>query len=418
LRDFETPPDRAWERLYSANSFGDCLITVSTTRDMTEEKAKSLGLVTGHAYAVLNVFQSKSGIKLLRLKNPWACKGWTGKYSPHDTFGWQDSGLKAELGYDPIEAAKHDDGIFWICWEDVLLYFRNIQLSWNPKLFSHRLTTHGFWPMDQGPKIDSFNIGENPQYIMVLSDKAVASKPTIWVLISRHVTKQEQEGAAVEDYLTVHLHRNSSKLERIWYPHGTATIFNGCYTNNPHVLLRYEISGPEDQYISLVLSQHEKTQDLAYTLSCFCTDAFTLKRPPKMLSCSIDLRSRWNAQSAGGAVGSRNYFSNPMFEITVSKKSKMQMRCTTVKSFAVNILLLDIPENRTNTNRSLRESVQLTRKPILDSGNYRHRFTTTEIKSIDPGTYVLIASTYHADQLGEFTITIDSSSDIAASPVA
>jgi hypothetical protein len=83
-----------------------------------------------------------------------------------------------------------------------------------------------------------------------------------------------------------------------------------------------------------------------------------------------------------------------------------------------NILLLDIPENRTNTNRSLRESVQLTRKPILDSGNYRHRFTTTETKSIDPGRYVLIASTYHADQLGEFTITIDSSSDIAASPVA
>jgi calpain-7 len=334
LRDFETPPDRAWERLYSANSFGDCLITVSTTREMTEEKAKSLGLVTGHAYAVLDVFQSKIGIKMLRLKNPWACKGWTGKYSPHDTFSWQDSGLKAELGYDPIEAAKHDDGVFWISWEDVLLYFRNIQLSWNPKLFSYRLITHGIWPMDQGPKIDSFNIGENPQYIMVLSDKAVSSKPTIWVLISRHVTKQEQEGASVEDYLTVHLHRNSSKLERIWYPHGKATIINGCYTNNPHVLLRYEISGPKDQYISLVLSQHEKTQDLAYTLSCFCTDAFTLKRPPKMLPCSIDLRSRWNAQSAGGAVGSRNYFSNPMFEITLSKKSKVQMRCTTVKAFA------------------------------------------------------------------------------------
>jgi calpain-7 len=334
IRDFETPPDRAWDRLYSANSFGDCLITVSTTRDMTEEKAKSLGLVTGHAYAVLDVFQSQNGTKLLQLKNPWACKGWTGKYSPYDKFGWRDNALQRELGYDPIEAAKHDDGIFWISWSDLLLYFRNLQLSWNPKLFSYRFTTHGSWPMDQGPKFDTFNVGQNPQYIMVLSDKAVSSKPTIWVLISRHVSKQEQEGAEVNDYLTIHLLRNSSKLERVWYPHGKDTIVNGCYTNNPHVLLRYDILGPEDKYISLVLSQHEKTQDLAYTLSCYCTEAFTLTKPPKMLPSSCDVRNKWNTHSAGGPVGSRGFFTNPMFAITILEKSEMQIRCSTVKAIA------------------------------------------------------------------------------------
>ena len=334
IRCFETPPDRAWERLYSANSFGDCLITVSTTREMTEEKAKSLGLVTGHAYAVLNVFQSQNGIRLLLLKNPWACKGWTGKFSPQDKSSWRDDALKLELGYDPIEAAKHDDGIFWISWEDVLLYFRNMQLSWNPNLFSYRITTHGFWPVTQGPQIDTFNIGENPQYIMVLSDQVVSRKPSIWVLISRHVSKQEQEGAEVNDYLTVHLLRNSSKLERVWYPQGKTTILNGCYSNNPHVLLRYEISGPEEQYISLVLSQHKKTQDIAYTLSCYCTEAFTLLKAPKMLPSSLDLRSEWNIHSAGGAVGSKGYFSNPMFAITLSKKSEVQIRCTTLKTFA------------------------------------------------------------------------------------
>jgi calpain-7 len=74
IRDFETAPDRAWERLFSANSFGDCLITVSTTRDMTEAGAESLGLVTGHAYAVLDVFQARNGTRLLQLKNPWASK--------------------------------------------------------------------------------------------------------------------------------------------------------------------------------------------------------------------------------------------------------------------------------------------------------------------------------------------------------
>ena len=74
IRDFETAPERAWERLFSANSFGDCLITVSTTKDLTEEHAESLGLVTGHAYAVLDVIQTKDGTRLLQLKNPWASK--------------------------------------------------------------------------------------------------------------------------------------------------------------------------------------------------------------------------------------------------------------------------------------------------------------------------------------------------------
>jgi calpain-7 len=74
VRDFETEAERAFERLYSANSFGDCLITVSTTRDLTEDQAEALGLVTGHAYAVLDVLQTKNGTRLLQMKNPWASK--------------------------------------------------------------------------------------------------------------------------------------------------------------------------------------------------------------------------------------------------------------------------------------------------------------------------------------------------------
>ena len=223
IRDFETARERAWERLFSANSFGDCLITVATSHDITEEKAETLGLVTGHAYAVLDVFQSaQDGTRLLQLKNPWASKvrfalihlqlppycllncwdfsftkGWRGKYSCHDLASWSNSLLQAEVGYNPELASEHDDGIFWISWDDVLLYFQNIQLSWNPALFPFCTKTHDFWPKDQGPMNDTFNVGENPQYVMILSDEALTKKATIWVLISRHVTKQEQEGAEV-----------------------------------------------------------------------------------------------------------------------------------------------------------------------------------------------------------------------------
>lgn len=159
IRDFETEPERAWDRLYSASSFGDCLITVSTTRELTETEAESLGLVTGHAYAVLEVFQACDGTRLLQMKNPWASKSWTGKYSAQDLESWKNFTLRAELSYNPDLALKHDDGIFWISWDDVLRYFQNIQLSWNPGLFQHSAITHDFWPVKQGPENDTFNIG-------------------------------------------------------------------------------------------------------------------------------------------------------------------------------------------------------------------------------------------------------------------
>lgn len=197
VRDFETHPERAWERIYSASSYGDCLITISTDRGLAEEEIEASGLVTGHAYAVLSVIQTKNGTRLLQLKNPWAHQSWKGRFSSQDYASWSDVSLCAEVGYNPKLAAKQDDGVFWICWADVLKYFQNFHLSWDPSLFSYRVTAHGFWPKDQGPVDDTFNIGENPQYVLSLSERAINCKATIWILLSRHVNKQEQEGAEV-----------------------------------------------------------------------------------------------------------------------------------------------------------------------------------------------------------------------------
>ncbi|KAL3777474.1 hypothetical protein ACHAW5_007448 [Stephanodiscus triporus] len=120
VRDFETPAERAWDRLYNAYSFGDCLATVSTSKALTEEKVKKVGLFTGHAYAVLKIVWASNGTKLLQLKNPWASKD------------------------------------------------------------------------------DSYNMSKNPQYTITLSEEAIRKKATLWLLLSRHVTKQEQESGEVE----------------------------------------------------------------------------------------------------------------------------------------------------------------------------------------------------------------------------
>ena len=206
VRDFETPTERAWERIASASSYGDCLITVSTERPPTATKASGssdetvlseTGLVTGHAYAVLSVLQTRNGTRLLQVKNPWGHQGWKGRYSSFDSVRWGDPAFCAEVGYDPRQARLRDDGVFWICWEDVLQHFQNFHLSWNPTLFRYVARSHGLWKREQGPSDDTFNVGENPQYHLSLSERAVKSKATVWILVSRHVDKQEQEGSEV-----------------------------------------------------------------------------------------------------------------------------------------------------------------------------------------------------------------------------
>lgn len=53
-------------------------------------------------------------------------------------------------------------------------------------------------------------------------------------------------------------------------------------------------------------------------------------------------------------------------------------------------------------------------KPVLDSGNYKHAFAVTETRSVRPGVYVLLVSTYNAGQVGAFDLSIASSSKVEA----
>eukprot|EP00584_Thalassiosira_punctigera_P010558 CAMPEP_0172532722 /NCGR_PEP_ID=MMETSP1067-20121228/5669_1 /TAXON_ID=265564 ORGANISM="Thalassiosira punctigera, Strain Tpunct2005C2" /NCGR_SAMPLE_ID=MMETSP1067 /ASSEMBLY_ACC=CAM_ASM_000444 /LENGTH=591 /DNA_ID=CAMNT_0013317271 /DNA_START=43 /DNA_END=1818 /DNA_ORIENTATION=- len=437
VRDFEIPVERAWERLNSASSWGDCLVTVSTSKELTEEQAESVGLFTGHAYAVLGVVQTSNGTRLLQLKNPWASKGWKGRFSSRDKMSWRDPDFCKEVGYDPASATQFDDGVFWMSWGDVLLYFRNIHMSWStdPKLFRCRTSVHGYWNKETGPSDDSYNVGDNPQYTVTLSEKAIESKAKLWILLSRHVTKQEQEGREVTDFLTQHIHRIKNPKERVWYPNSN-NVLTGAYTNNQHVLVKYDVKGPEDKFLNIVLSQYKKSNDLGYTLSCFCTENFELGQPEQPLPKCQQLVGSWKLRdsvtdksyslaigTAGGPPGKGSFGSNPQWSVRVPAEGmRIQVSCKAPKDLPINVILArgkngSISQQGDLNGQKSKRIHHLYEDPIIDTGAYRHGFAVSEVVFVPAGLYTLVANTFEPGQVGKFLLDFLSSKGVLISEI-
>ena len=81
-----------------------------------------VGLVPGHAYALIQVKQTSSGVKLCQLRNPWGQDGmeWTGKWNDHDSR-WTPA-LRQELNYHTTA----NDGLFWMEFSDFKQHFDGI----------------------------------------------------------------------------------------------------------------------------------------------------------------------------------------------------------------------------------------------------------------------------------------------------
>lgn len=133
--DKETDFQRMFERLHS----GDVLITLATG-PLSKSDEDRTGLVPTHAYAVLDIRMFK-GVKLFQIKNPWSHLRWKGNYSEYDVKNWTDE-LQIALNYNPKLACNIDNGVFWIDYDSLIMFFDVFYLSWNPNLFQYTSLFH------------------------------------------------------------------------------------------------------------------------------------------------------------------------------------------------------------------------------------------------------------------------------------
>lgn len=228
------------------------------------------------------------------------------------------------------------------------------------------------------------------------------------------MTKQEQEGSEAEDYLAAHIYRIQNSIQRVYYSGGDDCILTGVYTNNQHNLIRYDANGPEDRLLSIVLSQYKKSNDLGFTLSCFCTEDFHLGQPAKEMAIYRTLYGKWELRgdsnkysleigSAGGPPGKGSFGSNPQWSITVLKEgTTLQLKCSAGKKLAINMVLVRTTRKRIH---------HLYEQPLIHTGSYRYGFAVSDVFDVPPGMYNLVASAFKVGEVGSFVLQVLSSSE-------
>lgn len=81
------------------------------------------GLVTGHAYSILQVRKVNDGFlgiggkdhKMIQIRNPWGTGEWKGDWSDKSDLWAKNPAVKKALDYE-----DRDDGAFWMSWSDFI----------------------------------------------------------------------------------------------------------------------------------------------------------------------------------------------------------------------------------------------------------------------------------------------------------
>ncbi|KAF7392820.1 hypothetical protein HZH66_008653 [Vespula vulgaris] len=343
---------------------GDMLVTVGTGQ-MSDIEAERTGLVSTHAYAVLDV-REINGVRLFQLKNPWSYLRWKGNYSELDTMHWTRE-LKEILNYDPDSASQLDNGVFWIDYDSICQFFVVFLINWNPGLFNYTYCIHQMWNAGIGPVKDVYNIGDNPQFLLEVQSNTTGA---VWILLTRHIT-DIADFRENKEYITVLIYRNNGK--RVYYPDDPPPYVHGVRINSPHYLCKIKLENDSDTRYTLVISQYEKTHTIYYTLRAYATCPFKLWQIPQLYKYEKEITDgQWKGISAGP------------------------------KEYQIGFDIVMVTVN--NPNAEVFKS--------KNSGSFRPGFVYLELERVPAGIYHIIPSTYLPGQEGPFFLTCKSSCNL------
>ncbi|SBT36950.1 calpain, putative (Pcalp) [Plasmodium ovale wallikeri] len=452
--------DIIWNNMYDGIKKGKCVVCLGTLElkdaapsglDYPEGVSISTGIVTRHAYSILNI-ETYNGDKLLYIKNPWGCIRWKGKYSHHDEETWSKE-VQKKLNYSIERAKGKDDGCFWIPWKDVVKYFSHIYICWNSVIFPYQFEIHTKWENSTLLKNstlldDTHLVAYNPQFALHVNVRKqdlsedglyyIGKKPIeVWILLSRHV--RERKTDVSQKYLALHIHAGKDRIICPLFP-----IKQGVYSNGECTFTKLIIGG-EESYTEydkegkrskrgttnskgggigreggndlnfsqeneqetlrnldfvIIVSQYSQKEEFNFTLKVFSHTHLSLYELPPLLPDnyeSLYFEGKWTSKCAGGCSNNLwSYFKNPHIRLYVPEDTCFCIFLECSQEYSVNLRIF---KGLTSSPRSLKKG------EIISSGAYKAGCCYIEC-TLERGTYCLIPSLYRENITGAYQLCI------------
>ncbi|CAK8678024.1 unnamed protein product [Clavelina lepadiformis] len=391
LRETDFDYAAFYEKIRDRFKRGHCLATISTG-SLSEAEADRAGLVPTHAYAVLDVMVV-NGIKFLQLKNPWSHLRWKGKFSAQDERNWTPA-LKKALNYDNKFAQQYDNGVFWIDWDSAMHFYDTVYISWDPELFPKTICRHAAWLARDGPKKDTYSLGNNPQYRLEVRNKKATA---VWILLTRHITEKD-DFAENKEFITLLVYKNDGK--KVYHTYSPPPFIDGVRINSPHYLTRIQVPDGGMQY-TLVVSQYEKSKNIRYTLRVYSISDFKFSEIPDVYKWRKRIKGEWTKDTAGGCANNKTtYGLNPIYQVHVegigSEKCELLVELRAPKEYSNGF---DVVCVETNAEKPFSKQ---------SSGPFRSGYSQLDL-TVPCGIYNVIPCTFSPQQLAVFFLDIGSS---------
>ncbi|ESP01924.1 hypothetical protein LOTGIDRAFT_138889 [Lottia gigantea] len=396
LNSPEFDKEKEFKRLLDRFHKGHCLVSVATG-EISEAEGERAGLVPTHAYAMLDIREVK-GKKLFMLKNPWNHLRWKGRYSENDDTSWTPE-LQKTLNYDPKSAQLYDNGVFWIDYESICRFYDVFYINWNPDLFSHTTCLHNTWSAKSGPKKDSYNISDNPQYRLEIKSPESSA---VWILLTRHIT-DKADFADNKEFITVLVYKTGGN--QVFYPYDPPPYKDGVKINSPHYLCKL-VEPKGTSLYTLVISQYEKNNTIRYTLRVYSTAEFKLTKftDPYLTQFEKHINGKWSTKTAGGCSNYPDtHKNNPIYQIKIDNNrtdNSLLIELRAYKSYSVGIQAVCVTDNVPNSPGSIKK------KP---SGDFRPGYCVLQLNNLPGGVYNIMPCTFRPGQEGDFFLDISSS---------